>query len=152
MRLLIVSVLVALSAAVLAQPLDLTDPIAKVTFTTGSRAIDDSGRDALRAVASWAHEHPWRVIVIQAYADHSGTRSANLTLSQDRADAVRTELLQLGVTPDRIVAASYGANDPDAGRHVIVRGTLADYRELLDLQHEPHTPAPRAPPVRPPLR
>jgi outer membrane protein OmpA-like peptidoglycan-associated protein len=151
-RSLIISLLVALPATTLAQPQDLTAPIATVTFDTGVSAVDDPGRDALRAVAEWAHDHPWRLIVVQAYADHTGGRTMNLTLSQERADAVRTQLLELGVASDRIVAASYGEEDPDAGRHVIVRGTLGDYRELLDLQHEPHTPAPRAPPVRPPLR
>ncbi len=127
-----------------AQSMELTPPLVTVGFASGSSALDSADRDQLRAVATWAHDHPWRLIVIEGYADPAGRASANLTLSQDRADAVRAALVALGISPQRLVSAAYGANAAGAERRVIVRGTLEDYRDIV----EP-TP-PRAPATPPP--
>jgi len=142
------TILIALSlgaAPMATQAPALTQPLANVTFDTGSATIDGSRREQLRAAVAWAHDHPWRLLVIEGYADRVGGRSANLVLSQDRADAVRAVLLELGADPDRIISAAYGEDDPDAGRHVLVRGTLDDFRDLIEHQHMLHTPSPRAP-------
>ncbi|MGE5184934.1 MAG: OmpA family protein [Acidobacteriota bacterium] len=139
-------VLALASASSRAQPLDLTQPLVEVTFDPGETALDLATREQLRAAVTWAHDHPWRMLVIEAHADRTGPRAENLLLSQQRADAVRAALIQLGVEPQRLVSAAYGSARAGAGRYVAVLGTLGDFRELIEHQHEPHTPAPRPAP------
>ena len=121
---------------------DYTPSLADVNFALDSSAIDAGAVEQLRPVVAWAHDHPWRLLVIEGYADHLGGRSANLTLSQDRAEAIRGALLELGLAPDRLVVAAYGEDAPAAGRHVVVRGTVDDFRELLQPAAPPKAPPP----------
>lgn len=130
----------AVTRASFAQPTDMTQPLASIDFATGSSELDSQSREQLRGVVSWAQDHPWRLVVVQAYADRTGTRSGNLVLSQDRADAVRAGLVALGLPPQRLVSAAYGEDDPAAARRVVVRGTTDDFRDLV----EPTPPAPPA--------
>ena len=81
-----------------AQALELTSPLAVDHFAFGSSKISESDRDDLRAVIQWAKAHPWRLIIVEGYADSVGGLEANLTLSQDRADATRDALVSLSNT------------------------------------------------------
>ena len=103
-----------------AQTLELTEPLAVDHFASGSSTITDRDRDGLRAVVDWARDHRWRLIVIQGYADPVGGPQLNLTLSQERADATRDALIELGVEPPagssaRLTAPSRPARSPRAG-------------------------------------
>lgn len=51
-------------------------------------------------------------VEIQGHTDNSGTSDHNQTLSDQRADAVRSWLTSHGVTPDRLVAKGYGQSKP----------------------------------------
>jgi outer membrane protein OmpA-like peptidoglycan-associated protein len=54
------------------------------------------------------------VLEIAGYTDNVGDPSANLTLSQQRADAVRSELVRNGVAASMLVAKGYGEAKPIA--------------------------------------
>jgi outer membrane protein OmpA-like peptidoglycan-associated protein len=114
-----------------AQTVDDTQPLTSVTFASGASGLDPDAREQLRAVVAWAHDHPWRLVVIEGHADPAGSPTDNLALSQDRADAVRAELIALGLPLQRLVTAAYGAETPNAQRRVVVRGTLEDFRDLV---------------------
>ena len=59
---------------------------------------------------------------IGGHTDSTGDTAANLQLSQVRAEAVRDELIQLGVSPQMLIAKDYGgtkpiaSNETEAGR------------------------------------
>lgn len=150
MRWLMIVAMVLAARTAGAQGLELTRPIVSVGFASGSARVADGVEDGLQAAVRWQKNHPMRLLVIQGYADHVGAARANLTLSQDRSDAVRAELLALGADPLRIIEASYGEGDR-AGRRVDVRGTLIDLPDLVMGQQ----PVPssrgvrRVPPARP---
>jgi outer membrane protein OmpA-like peptidoglycan-associated protein len=131
--------------------LELTAPIARVTFATDSSAVGDEAREQLASAASWLADHPNRLLVIQGYASRPGVAAQNLRLSQDRADAVRGTLLALGADPLRIVEAAYGEQDVDASRRVDVRGTLAEFPDIVRGQNN-GVPARPVQPVQPPRR
>ncbi|GIV24231.1 MAG: OmpA family protein [Bacteroidia bacterium] len=68
----------------------------------------------LREVARLLRENPrWRVEV-QGHTDSIGTASYNQTLSQRRAEAVRTYLIEQGIAAERITARGYGFTRPVA--------------------------------------
>jgi hypothetical protein len=139
-------VLVSLAGVGAAQELELGRPIVSVGFVSGSAQVADGEVDALKEAVWWMKNHPMRLLVIQGFADRTGGPSANLTLSQQRSDAVRAKLLALGADPLRIVEVSYGEEDRP-GRRVDVRGTLIDFPDLVNGQQP--VPSPRGVPVPP---
>jgi outer membrane protein OmpA-like peptidoglycan-associated protein len=51
---------------------------------------------------------------IEGHTDNRGSDSFNLSLSQDRSDAVRTYLIDHGIAAERMVARGYGETMPIA--------------------------------------
>jgi hypothetical protein len=149
MRSLMIVAVLMVAGRARAQELELTRPIVSVGFASGSAELDGDG-EALKQAVWWLKNHPMRLLVIQGFADRRGGAGANMTLSQERSDAVRAKLLALGADPLRIVEVSYGEEERP-GRRVDVRGTLIDFPDLV-MGQQP-LPSPRgvgARPVAPP--
>jgi hypothetical protein len=156
MRFLVVAMLVlgAGVAAAEGPAFDLTPPIATVGFASGSAGLSGDERDGLREAVAWMKEHPYQLLVIEGFADRVGTDGSNMTLSQDRADAVHAALLGLGADPLRILQVSYGERDRP-GRRVEVRGTMVEYPDIVRGQNpmaSPRTPLPAPVKSVPPRR
>ena len=89
--------------------------ISIINFETGSAAISVESRDLLaKAAASMKQLPAGTIIEIGGHTDTSGNPAANLTLSQQRAEAVRNTLIDLGVTGDMLSAKGYGDTQPVA--------------------------------------
>ncbi|MEM7189207.1 MAG: OmpA family protein [Pseudomonadota bacterium] len=92
-------------------PADPPEPLV-LQFTRGTTLA--SGEDA--RLAAFAGRHVGEPLLAFHVVGHTGDRGdadANLTLSQDRADAVAAALLAAGVPEDRILsAAGVGSADP----------------------------------------
>jgi hypothetical protein len=145
MRSLMIVAVLMVAGAAWAQELELTRPIVSVGFASGSAELEGDG-EALKEAVWWMKNHLMRLLVIQGFADRAGGASANLTLSQERSDAVRAKLLALGADPLRIGEVSYGEADRP-GRRVDVRGTLIDFPDLV-MGQQP-LPSPRGVGPRP---
>jgi len=76
----------------------------------------------LYPLVTFLRENPGRNVLIEGHTDSIGSDSYNIDLSQRRADAVRSFLLQNGLGPERMTIQGYGesypvaSNDSDAGR------------------------------------
>ena len=109
--------------------------IAEVAFTPGSADVvfDTSGKVAakLDLAASWAHENPDGLIVLDGHADHTGTEPVNLQLSLERARAVRDRLVMAGVDPDQVIIAAFGEDGPRHDRSVVVWATRRGERAVV---------------------
>lgn len=99
-------------------------------FVEGSAELTASGRDHLRAVAAeLAAKGPARVVV-RAHSDDDGSVAFNYALSDQRAEAVRTELVAGGLDPSQVRARGLGPkypiapNDTPEGRALNRRVTL----------------------------
>jgi outer membrane protein OmpA-like peptidoglycan-associated protein len=68
-------------------------------------------------------------IVVSGHADRSGSRDINLRISEQRAEAVRDELVRAGFDPKRIKTRWYGEDRPSATGH--------DRRVEIALRGEP---------------
>ncbi len=94
----------------------------RLLFDTGSATLQPQSQDQLRAVASILKANPGVHLKIGGYTDNVGSAAQNMTLSQDRANNVMSELVVLGVAPERLAAEGYGQqhsvadNSTEAGR------------------------------------
>ena len=86
----------------------------RLLFETGSAALKPESKDQLRNVAEIMKAYPNVKAKVAGYTDNVGDPGSNLKLSQERAQAVVTELVALGVAPDRLTAEGYGEQHPVA--------------------------------------
>jgi outer membrane protein OmpA-like peptidoglycan-associated protein len=83
-------------------------------FESGAALVSDAARAAVRAVAVVLRAHPDRRVYVHGHTDGVGTELQNLRLSELRAEAVRSLLVQEGVESDRVFAVGYGQARPVA--------------------------------------
>lgn len=87
----------------------------KVFFETGKAVIDPRSFPLLDEVASTIQSAPLSgPVEVQGHTDDQGNDSANLRLSQSRAEAVRTYLIGKGVADTKLTAKGYGETKPIA--------------------------------------
>ena len=97
---------------------------ATVKFNVGSSTISPEDEEQLKQVAQTATALTGYIIEVTGYADSTGSAAMNTKLSEDRAKAVFTFLMQQGTVPVRHIVApgamgEYGAvapNETKAGR------------------------------------
>ena len=83
-----------------------------VTFELNSARLKPESRTVLDTVATDLKKYPRLKIELQGHTDSSGSDAYNLKLSQQRADSVRTYLVDQGVPETRLVARGYGETQP----------------------------------------
>ena len=85
----------------------------KVHFEHDSAKILPDSMSLVQETADVLKQRPEiRLIEIQGHTDNTGTPAYNKRLSQERADAVRTALIELGIKPSRLTAKGYGQDKP----------------------------------------
>lgn len=85
----------------------------QIHFVTNSASISPDSQALLQEIASVLSQHSEiRRLEIQGHTDDTGGAAYNKRLSQDRAEAVRSALVGLGVEASRLSAVGYGADKP----------------------------------------
>jgi peptidoglycan-associated lipoprotein len=82
----------------------------RVFFADRSAELSGRARAAVEAQAQWLKRKPGLSIIVEGHADDSGTSDDNMTLSHQRAEAVRRRLIELGIGTDRIRISAFGRN------------------------------------------
>lgn len=103
-----------------------------VTFQSGRATLTAQSYAVLDEVAGSLMANPQVRIEIAGHTDSTGVRQRNVTLSQNRAEAVRTYLSSKGVAPDRMVARGYGPDRP-IGTNKTPAGRAQNRRVELNL-------------------
>lgn len=86
----------------------------RLLFETGGAALQPSSQEQLKNIAEIMKAHPEVNIKLGGYTDNTGAAELNRNLSQNRADAVKAQLISLGIAPERLEAEGYGAEHPVA--------------------------------------
>lgn len=95
-----------------------------VLFGTDLSRLTADGMRSAQKLADVLQQNPQRKVLIEGFADSTGAAEYNQGLSERRAGAVRTALLDLGVARERIDMRGYGesfpvsANDSAGGRQL----------------------------------
>jgi OOP family OmpA-OmpF porin len=84
----------------------------RIGFLSGSSLMDHRSRLTVARVAALLDSCVSARIEAGGYTDNLGSPASSLPLSQRRADAVKAELVRLGVAGDRITARGYGEARP----------------------------------------
>jgi outer membrane protein OmpA-like peptidoglycan-associated protein len=85
-----------------------------VLFESGQTDLAADARGNLEDVVELLQTEPDKRIRIEGHTDSTGPASVNLRISQQRADAVRNELIAMGISADRIQAIGMGEDFPIA--------------------------------------
>lgn len=91
-------------------------------FKFDSSALPANAQVELTRVASRARSHD-ELIVLDGSADQTGDTNYNVGLSLRRSEAVRSQLISLGVDPGKIIIAAFGEDS-------LRRNSFADDRRV----------------------
>lgn len=92
---------------------------AALEFEGATAKLNGKGKKAAAALAATLKAQPELRLEVNAHTDSLGPQSANLTLSQKRANAVMAELVANGVPKSQIEAEGYGEFIPVADNSTV---------------------------------
>jgi peptidoglycan-associated lipoprotein len=92
--------------------LNRDSPLRPAFFGLDSAELDAEGQAAVQANAELLKKYGAWAITVEGHCDERGTAEYNLALGERRAVAVKTYLVSLGVSPDRVRTVSYGKEFP----------------------------------------
>ena len=92
--------------------LNRDSPLKPAFFSLDSAELDAVGQGVVQSNAELLKKYSSWVITIEGHCDERGTAEYNLALGERRAVAVRTYLVSLGISPDRLRIVSYGKEFP----------------------------------------
>ena len=85
-----------------------------VLFDTGKFDLRPSAREALAKLSGVILSHPGLHLEVEGHADSVGSSERNQILSERRAGAVRSYLIEQGVAADSVTATGFGETAPVA--------------------------------------
>ena len=95
-----------------------------VLFSTNKAQLESGGVRNVQKLADFLKKYPQHKVLVEGYTDSTGSDSLNQELSDRRANSVRTALLDMGSSSDRVTARGYGeaypvaSNDTAASRQL----------------------------------
>lgn len=95
-----------------------------VLFNTNKAQLKSGGMHNVQKLAAFLNQYPQQKVLIEGHTDSTGSENYNLDLSDRRANAVRTALIDRGVSSNRIATRGYGeaypvaSNNTAAGRQL----------------------------------
>lgn len=104
-----------IEADTLKQALDSSGKVSiQVNFATDAAEILPDSEPQIAQVTQLLKADPQLRLSVEGHTDNSGSQSHNQTLSQARAESVRTRLVGGGIAAERLSAKGYGQSQPVA--------------------------------------
>lgn len=83
-----------------------------INFDVNKSTIKPESMGTLNMLVMLMKDNPDIKFEIGGYTDSDGEETFNLTLSQNRADAVKTQLINMGIDASRLTTKGYGETNP----------------------------------------
>lgn len=88
-------------------------------FETGKSQLKGDAAQNLGKLSTFLKSYPDRTLQIEGHTDNVGSADSNFSLSQRRADSVRTYLLGQGINASRLSTSGKGEDNPVASNDSI---------------------------------
>ena len=85
-----------------------------VLFGTDQSRLNPEGQVSAQKLAKLLQLNPSRTVLVEGFADSTGSTAYNLELSERRANAVLTALQEMGIGRERVATHGYGERYPVA--------------------------------------
>lgn len=85
-----------------------------VFYATASFELDIRSNSELNKVADFLNDNPTVTISIEGHTDNIGSKSANISLSKNRAKSVYQYLVERGIDKSRLSSKGFGSSEPVA--------------------------------------
>lgn len=102
-----------------------------VLFAVNKAELSAGGVRNVQKLANFLNQYPQRKVLIEGHTDSTGSRSINQPLSERRADAVRTALVGMGISGDRIETRGYAEQYPIASNNTAAGRQLNRRVEII---------------------
>ena len=107
-----------------------------VLFSTNKAQLKSGGMRNVQKLADFLKQYPQHKVLVEGYTDSTGSDSLNQELSERRANAVRTALLDMGISSDRINTRGYGEAFPVARQRHCRQSSIESARGNRPLRRE----------------
>ncbi len=114
----------------------LTQRRFRIYFKRNSNELPDASFETLERIAGFMQQNPAATVDINGYTDSTGSYSYNISVSEFRANTIKTYLVGKGIDPSRINAAGKGPQNPIAS-NATVAGRRKNRRVEIELHAEP---------------
>ena len=104
----------------------------KINFANNSAKLTPKAVGKIVAFAEFLKQNPSVKAEIQGYTDNKGSKAYNIKLSAKRAKSVYNELINLGISADRLSYKGYGPENPIAS-NATAEGKLLNRRVVAKL-------------------
>lgn len=102
-----------------------------VLFSTNKAQLKSGGMRNVQKLADFLKQYPQRKVLVEGFTDSTGSDSLNQELSERRANAVRTALVDMGISSDRINTRGYGKAFPIADNNTAASRQLNRRVEIV---------------------
>jgi OmpA-OmpF porin, OOP family len=85
-----------------------------INFDVDKATIKPESMGTLNMIVQIMKDNPDLHFDVEGFTDNSGNPAHNLTLSDERASAVKAQLISMGVSPSRLTSKGYGETNPIA--------------------------------------
>jgi len=110
-----------------------------VLFGTDLARLNAEGMRSVQKLVALLQDNPQRTVLVEGFTDSTGSAAHNQALSERRAGAVRSALVDLGIGQERVAIHGYGetlpvaANDSAANRQLNrrVEIVLSDHKGTI---------------------
>ena len=92
--------------------LDAAAIFAPVHFAYDSFVVPPTETSKIEQVGQFLLENSDRVVIVDGHCDERGSNEYNLSLGEQRAQAVRTYIINLGIDAGRVQTRSFGKEKP----------------------------------------
>lgn len=86
--------------------------LSEVLFDVGKATLKEGGQRAVQQLATFLQDYPDRNVLVEGHTDNTGSLQLNLDLSKQRAESVRTSLMDRGIPGNRIRTIGHGPEYP----------------------------------------
>lgn len=135
-----------LQARETARGLELT--LGDILFDVDQASLKPGAMQSLYRLVTFLKEYPDRAVLVEGHTDSTGSDAYNQSLSERRAESVRSFLIQNAIDVRRVLARGYGKAYPVAGNDTAA-GRQRNRRVDIVILHAGESPEGRLRPAAP---